>query len=265
VLSGLNRQTDSNFEVLVADDGSTLEHQRKLLNAPVARNLKITHIWHPDIGFTASRARNRGVAASVGTYLIFLDGDCVPGPDFVAQHRRLAQPGCLLNGSRVLLSPAFTQQIVQSPEPIGALHERGLGYWLVKRARGHINKLSHMVRGPDGNFRIQSSFYWRGIRSCNMSLARSDFLAVDGFDESFAGWGHEDADFVLRLHHAGIQRKNGFLATEVFHLWHPEAKRNQESANAQLVVKRMHTQKVVSDQGFAQTMHQNDAVITKLG
>ena len=103
VLTGLARQTDTNFEVLVADDGSRIEHQAAVLTAPVAKFLCLKHIWHPDVGFTASRIRNRGVAASSGDYIIFLDGDCVPEVDFIEQHRRLAAPGYFVNGSRVLL------------------------------------------------------------------------------------------------------------------------------------------------------------------
>jgi hypothetical protein len=69
----------------------------------------------------------------------------------------------------------------------------------------------------------------------------------------------------LRLHHTGVLRKNGFCATEVFHLWHQEAQRHQESANAQKVRDRMRSGQIVSDRGYAQTMNQNDVVITKLG
>jgi GT2 family glycosyltransferase len=248
------------------------------MSSAQAQQLHLTHVWHPDVGFTASKARNRGVAASKGAYIVFLDGDCVPDVDFIAQHRRLAQSNCLVNGSRVLLSPAFTSEVskVQSSTSQNvtdnvaqkaniSLSGRSWTYWLQKRLQGDINKLTHLLRLPNGAYRLQSHFTWKGIRSCNMGMSRQDFERVDGFDESFEGWGHEDADFVLRLHHAGIQRKNGFCATEVFHLWHQEAQRHQESGNAQKVRNRMKSGQIASDRGYAQTMHQNDAVITKLG
>ena len=269
VLSGLTRQTDRNFEVIVADDGSLPEHKRAVMSSAQAQQLHLTHVWHPDVGFTASKARNRGVAASKGAYIVFLDGDCVPDVDFISQHRYLAQSNCLVNGSRVLLSPTFTSEVlkVQSTTTQNAniaLSGRPWTYWLQKRLHGDINKLTHLLRLPNGAYRLQSHFTWKGIRSCNMGLHRQDFERVDGFDESFEGWGHEDADFVLRLHHAGVQRKNGFCATEVYHLWHQEAQRNQESRNAQKVRDRMKSGQIASDRGYAQTMHQNDAVITKL-
>jgi glycosyltransferase involved in cell wall biosynthesis len=263
VLFGLACQTDRNFEVIVADDGSTPDHQGSVLNSAQAQQLRLTHVWHPDIGFAASKARNQGVAASQGAYLVFLDGDCVPEVDFIAQHRHLAQVGCLVNGSRVLLSPIFTTEVLKSQST--SLSGRSWAYWLQKRLQGDTNKWAHLLRLPNGAYRLQSDFTWKGIRSCNMGLFRQDFERVDGFDESFEGWGHEDADFVLRLHHTGVLRKNGFCATEVFHLWHQEAQRHQESANAQKVRDRMRSGQIVSDRGYAQTMNQNDAVITKLG
>jgi glycosyltransferase involved in cell wall biosynthesis len=99
VLDGLTRQTDQNFEVIVADDGSSLEHQQLIFESQSARTLRVIHVWHPDVGFTASSIRNRGVANSCGKYIIFLDGDCVPEVDFIARHKLLGQEGVFVNCS----------------------------------------------------------------------------------------------------------------------------------------------------------------------
>jgi len=262
VLLGLTRQLDRNFEVIVADDGSRDDQKKLLLESPLAKALKLAHVWHPDVGFTASKVRNRGVAAARGDYIVFLDGDCVPEVDFIARHRALAQEGCFVNGSRVLLSQSFTQQVIARKESINA---RSAAYWLVQRVKGSANKLSHLIRLPDGSWRFQREFSWKGIRSCNMGVWRKDYERVDGFDESFVGWGHEDADFVLRLHNAGLIRKNGFCATEVFHLWHPEAARNSESQNAQTVRERMSSGIVRAALGYSQVRINDDVQITRLG
>jgi len=52
------------------------------------------------------------------------------------------------------------------------------------------------------------------------------FLAVDGFDITYSGWGLEDSDLLIRLLRAGIRRKDGNFATGVLHLWHPENDRS---------------------------------------
>ena len=267
VLDALTRQTDSNFDVVVADDGSTDVHQQAIRNCAAAKALHAVHVWHPDVGFTASRVRNRGVKAASGNYIILLDGDCVPERDFIAQHKRLAQTGCFVNGSRVLLSPALTHQVVS-----GALRVdgRSKSFWLMARQRGDASKLGHLLRLPDWDLRKKPTFYWKGIRSANMAVWREDFETIDGFDESYVGWGHEDADFVLRLHNAGTVRKNGFCATEVFHLCHKEASRNKESHNAALVTARAEASSklVRAAMGYSQVRVKegvdDDVIISKL-
>lgn len=268
VLRGLTQQTDKNFEVIVADDGSRPEQQQIWMNTDIVRALRVVHVWHPDVGFTASRIRNRGVAVASGNYLIFMDGDCVPEVDFIARHKALAQTGHFINGSRILLSETFTQRVLNGQETISG---RSIAYWIQQYRQGNANKPLGWLRLPSGQrgllhwARSQREFSWKRIRSCNLSLWRSDFERVDGFDESFIGWGHEDADFVLRLHHAGLVRKNGFFATEVFHLWHKEAARNQESHNARIVRERALSTITQPALGYAQERHNDDAVITRLG
>lgn len=262
VLAGLARQTDRNFEVVVADDGSREEHRQAVLSSPLARELKLVHVWHPDVGFTASKVRNRGVAASTAPYIVFMDGDCVPEQDFIARHKTLAEAGCFVNGSRVLLSPGLTHRVVSGAEQISG---RSAWYWLGQRLRGHASKLTHLLRLSDWRGRLQRDFSWKGIRSCNMGVWRTDYERVDGFDESFVGWGHEDADFVLRLHHSGVARKNGFCATEVYHLWHQEAARHQASQNELTVRQRVRSDIVRAASGYAQDRRDDDAVITRRG
>jgi GT2 family glycosyltransferase len=262
VLVGLQCQNDTQFDVVVADDGSGEEHVNAILGSPAAKLLNVTHVWHPDVGFTAARIRNRGVAASHGEYIVFLDGDCVPENDFIAQHRRLAQTGYFVNGSRIMLSPDLTRQITRDQAQISA---RSWMFWFSQYLKGQASKLTGLIRLPDLSFRRQQTFTWKGIRSCNMGVWRSDFERVDGFDESFVGWGHEDADFVLRLHNCGLFRKNGFCATEVFHLWHAEASRKEESENAKRVKAREKSNVTMPILGYSRQRLNDDGVITRLG
>jgi glycosyltransferase involved in cell wall biosynthesis len=262
VLEGLLLQSDKNFEVIVADDGSTTAHQNTLTRSHAAVALCLTHVWHPDVGFTASRIRNRGVAVASGKYIVLLDGDCVPESDFIARHKALAQPGHLVNGSRVLLSPELTRDVLSGAKSVVG---RSFLYWLKARMQGNANKLGGLCRLPDGSYRVRRSFSWTGIRSCNMGVWRTDFEAVNGFDESFVGWGHEDADFVLRLYNNHVLRKDGYCATEVFHLHHNEAARDQESKNAKTVRLRVGTRVTQPVLGFSQKRVDDDVVITRLG
>jgi GT2 family glycosyltransferase len=123
-------------------------------------------------------------------------------------------------------------------------------YWLQQWRAGRSSKIAPFLRIPDVGLRREKGFRWRGIRSCNMGVWRADFERVNGFDTAFQGWGHEDADLVLRLFHAGVGRKNGFFATEVFHLWHDEASRARASANEDTVRQRIRSGLVRVEQGL---------------
>jgi glycosyl transferase family 7 (putative galactosyltransferase) len=186
----------------------------------------VAHAWHRHDGFRAGEIRNRAIAASSGGYCVFLDGDCIPRADFIAQHRRLAEPGWFVAGNRILMSAELTAEVL----------ERGIGaeqwdiFALLKR-RDVINRVLPALTLPLGPLRKLSPERWEGARTCNLAVARTDLDRVDGFDTSFNGWGLEDSDLAIRLLHAGVRRKDGRFATGVIHLWHPEEDRAQLSAN----------------------------------
>ena len=98
-LRSLGRQTDPDFEVIVADDGSGPATAALVETVKSAIGHRVVHVWHEDKGFRAGEIRNRAVLASRGDYIVFLDGDCIVRPDFVAIHRRLAVPGCFVTGN----------------------------------------------------------------------------------------------------------------------------------------------------------------------
>ena len=100
-----------------------------------------------------------------------------------------------------------------------------------KRLRGGINRLMPTLRLPFGPLRKLNRGNWEGAQTCNLAVARSDLDRIDGFDCSYAGWGLEDSDLVVRLLHAGVRRKDGRFATGVLHLWHPHNDRSQLPAN----------------------------------
>lgn len=229
-------QNDKNFEIIIADDGSTANTQACVERLAVVAPMSIQHVWQPDQGFRAAMARNRGTLAARGEYIVFLDGDCIPQRDFIARHRALSQPGCLVSGSRILMSERLTRRVLDEHVDIAGAGAAAKLRW---RLAGDLNKTLQPLglRWPDLG-RTKRTFSWRRIKSCNLGVWRSDLERVNGFDESFVGWGYEDSDLVLRLFHTGVARKDGAFATEVFHLWHREAQRDQETSNRAVVLER---------------------------
>jgi glycosyltransferase involved in cell wall biosynthesis len=248
-------QDDKDFEIIIADDGSTVITRNCIEQLAARSPVPFKHVWQPDEGFRAAMARNRGTLAASGEYIVFLDGDCVPQRDFIARHRALSQPGCLVSGSRILLSPALTQRVLEEKIDLSAL---SLAEKLRYRGAGDINKLLQLLaRWPDLG-RLRRRFSWRRIKSCNLGVWRADLERVNGFDESFTGWGHEDSDLVVRLFHAGVMRKDGAFATEVFHLWHREAQRDQETSNRRIVLERAADKTTQAVRGLKEHEHEHE-------
>ena len=108
VLRALARQSDKDFEVIIADDGSTPATAALLKSWQGRLRQPLTHVWHEHRGFRAAEIRNRAILASTGAYCIFLDGDCIPRHDFVQEHRELAELGWFVVGNRVLMSKHLT-------------------------------------------------------------------------------------------------------------------------------------------------------------
>jgi glycosyltransferase involved in cell wall biosynthesis len=228
VLAGYREQDTRDFELLVADDGST-DDTRALVEA-YARDAphRVSHVWQPDEGFRAGAARNRALARTQAEYVIFTDGDCVPPPFFVSRHVALAEPGCFLAGNRMLLSEAFTREVLEKRLPI---HGWTASRWLLAWLRRDVNRALPLGHLPDGAFRRREPVRWFGVKTCNFSAWRTDLLRVNGFDERYSGWGLEDSDIVIRLVHAGVKHKNARFAAPVFHLWHRENDRAQLEEN----------------------------------
>ena len=228
VLRSLARQTDRDFEVIVADDGSG-PSTAALVEAWLARvGRRVAHVWHADEGFRAAEIRNRAILAAHGGYCVFLDGDCIVRPGFVAAHRRLAERGWFVSGNRVLLSPALTARVLRDEL---APERWSLARWLAERLRGGVNRIAALLHLPLGPLRRMRKTAWQGARSCNLAIWRADLDRVDGFDADYSGWGKEDSDIIVRLLHAGVRRKDGNFATGVVHLWHSEADRGQLNDN----------------------------------
>ncbi|MBU3615821.1 glycosyltransferase family 2 protein [Polynucleobacter sp. JS-Polo-80-F4] len=232
-LESLSTQTDQDFEIIIADDGSAESTQRLIETIKATHPISITHLWQEDQGFRKTKILNQAIAAAHGDYLVFLDGDCIVQPDFIARHRQLAQKGCLVTGSRVLLNESLTQELLTLPHWSFQSFCAGL---FSKRLAGGINKYWPLkIKLGNGSWRDYQKFVWRRIKGCNMACWKADAEAIAGFDETMTGWGHEDADFIFRLQHHGIRRKSGSWSTEVLHLFHKIHDQSNAAENARRV------------------------------
>ncbi len=98
-LEGLTRQTRPLEEIVVVDNGPTVESERAVQG--FEGSLPIRYVTEPQRGY--GRARNRGLTEAQGEYIYFLDDDCVPEPDWADVLRRVLDSGVadLAGGSRM--------------------------------------------------------------------------------------------------------------------------------------------------------------------
>jgi glycosyltransferase involved in cell wall biosynthesis len=247
VLRALADQTAGDFEVLVADDGSGPQTKAAIDALAPALPYPLRHIWQPDVGFRLAMVRNRAAVEASGDYLVFLDGDCMPLPDYIVRQRELATPGWFVTGNRILLSPSLSARILERQLPAWTW---GPLTWIKARLSDDIRLLVPLLRLRNRRFREKPD--WTGTEGCNIAAWRRDYLAVNGFDEAFMGWGYEDCDFAQRIIASGCRRKATRWAIPVLHLWHNENSRGQEEANRAHFERTLSAGRVRAERGVDQ-------------
>lgn len=248
-LQSLAEQTDKNYEVVAADDGSTEATQTVVRKWQERYPVPLKWSWQEDKGFRAARSRNKAVTMADGDYLILMDGDCFVRPDFVAAHRRLAQEKCIVPGQRILLSPAFTQECLQS-QAIGWRQDFLQLFSLTRQKK--LNRCLITLPFPLDWMRLMKPHRWQWVRTCNCALFKSDYMAVGGQDEAYEGWGYEDSDMAIRLINNGCSVKWGGFTSPCFHLWHKEFDRTLEGRNRDRLNHLLQSKKIQADRPMSQ-------------
>ena len=233
VIRGFTNQEDLRFDLIVADDGSEDETGSMLKSMADSLPFSLKHVWHEDLGFRAAAIRNKAIVQSNADYLIFTDGDCIPQKNFVKNHKKLAERGWVLSGNRILMSKVMTNELLRERLDWSGW---GASNFVIHYLRRRINRLLPLVDlSAIESFRKLQAKKWRGVKTCNLSVWKSDMVAVNGFEESYQGWGLEDSDLVVRLIKKGLCVKSARFATPVLHLWHEENDRSQLTENQRLL------------------------------
>jgi glycosyltransferase involved in cell wall biosynthesis len=180
----------------------------------------LTHSWQQDKGFRAAKSRNKAIVKSNGDYIILIDGDMILHPQFIEDHISNAEPGYFVQGTRALLTQSTTQNVLAKMRTNFSFLSSGIQN---RKNTIHSIFLSRLFS--------KKKNYLRGIKTCNMAFFKQDCINVNGFNNSFEGWGREDSEFVVRLLNNGINRKNLRFNAIQFHLWHNENTRTSLKQN----------------------------------
>ena len=219
-LASVGWQAVEPCQLIIADDGSRSETQAIIEKWRYRFAFPLIHSFQPDDGFRLSRSRNLASLRTEGDWIVFIDGDCVMPPDFLARVSSLLAKKCLLFGSRKLLSSAETATILGSAPNYGSMAQKFSG--------------KKFLRIPLGFLRRFPRRSWKCLRGFLMALRREDLFALQGFNENYRSWGLEDSEFAIRAIRFGLTLTDLRYKTSVLHLYHPEPSTNAKSENSEM-------------------------------
>ena len=217
-LWGFQNQTNLNFEVVIADDGSGDETRDVIEWFRKNTDLKIQHVWHEDDGFRKCTILNKAILASEHDYLLFTDGDCIPRKDFIDVHLSRARKGHFLSGGYFKMNEAVsknvTSKVIDDQKPFDK-------NWLKQNGQDSTYKFLKMTRKKwlvkFMNAITTAKPTWNGH---NVSGWKEDIIAVNGYNEDMM-YGGLDRELGERLENYGVSGVQIRYSAIVVHLDHP--------------------------------------------
>ena len=211
-LAGYVRQAHKDIAVVIADDGSIDETEQVVKEFKNLAPFSITHVWQEKNGFRRPKIMNEAVKACAHDYLFFTDCDCLPAEDILDVHLRHMSRKVFILGGAIKLSKERTDSILKdfdnNPSYLPAPVSDDLAELRKRRSKARRQMLFRRKRAPH-------------IYGVNFSLYKNSFLAVNGYDENFVGWGNADGDLRERLKRAGLKPSVLYDEAIVYHLSHP--------------------------------------------
>lgn len=226
VVWGYSVQTHSNFELIIADDGSTEETINLIKKLKTETQLDIKHVWHEDKGFQKSEILNKAILAASTEYLIFSDGDCIPRKDFIEVHVKNAESGYFLSGGYFMLpmsiSKAITRENILSQDIFKKtwLYENGL-----KPTFKILKLTSNGFQEKFLNWITPTKATWNGH---NASGWKKDLVEINGFNNEMQ-YGGQDRELGERLVNKGLKSKQIRYSAICVHLDHARGYKTLES------------------------------------
>ena len=226
VLWSYEQQSFKDFEIIIADDGSTEATEILIQKFNRHSALHIHHVWQEDNGFQKTKILNKAILKSSSNYLIFTDGDCLARKDFVARHVNLRRKNCGLSGGYFKLNSEISELI--SKENIidqSCFNSE----WLQNNGQKKNFKMNKLkAQGNRAWFLNTFTPTKATFDGMNASVWKNDALAVNGFDERMQ-YGGEDREFGERLMNNGIKFIQARYSLVCLHLHHDRPYKNESA------------------------------------
>ncbi len=232
-------------EVIIGDDGSTSETQDLIERVSKDFPVPLIHVWQPDDGFRLAAIRNKTFARASGNYIIQSDGDIIFHQHFIKDHLQFSKKGSFVLGSRCLLNKNISHQIITNKKKASVIE-------ILQNSSKKHNGI-RFISAAYINYCLQNGVRLiKYVLGANMAFWRDDIVAVNGYNETFTGWGKEDNDIALRLYMAGIKPKSLKNAGITFHLYHPEANKENFYINSKIYTETMQDKITFAPKGINQ-------------
>jgi GT2 family glycosyltransferase len=157
------------FDVVVVDDGGDRQQEMLALCERFQKELQLSLLRQLNAG--PASARNNGARHAQGEYLVFIDDDCEPHPDWLASLKKVIAryPDCMIGGRTL---NRLEDNIYSTASQL-----------ILNGVYAHYNAR------PD-----EAAF----VASNNMAMPRELFERIGGFDISFRGAAAEDRELCQR-------------------------------------------------------------------
>ena len=152
-----------------------------------------------------------------------------------------------LSGSRVSLQEGHLEPLFKHERIKFNIFSKGLK----KRGRALYFPLLSKFYG-------ESETFSRKNRGCNMSFFREDFIAVNGYNENFEGWGREDSELARRFHNYGLKNRRLKNIAIIYHIYHFEKPKDNLDVNHQMEMDAINKKTVWCEHGVDQYLSEKN-------
>jgi glycosyltransferase involved in cell wall biosynthesis len=224
-LEAMYYQSYKNFDICIADDGSSSDTTLVIEKWMMKFQNKLRHEWIPDNGFNKNQILNNAIRSSKAEYMIFIDGDCIASPQFVQRHVELRRPNMYVSGGVIRLSKSSSENITSSMIADGQIFLKKL-----LKENNCLTSLGNYLKAGLLPLNISNTLElispvkktWNGG---NSSTWRKHILSVNGFDETLK-YGAEDIEMGYRLSNFGVLARSIRYSAPLLHLEHARSYAN---------------------------------------